>query len=49
MPPTGTNEGIEAAKTIRSAHPDIGVVVLSQFVEEDYAFELLKDGAAGLG
>jgi DNA-binding NarL/FixJ family response regulator len=49
MPPTGTNEGIEAAKTIRSLHPGIGVVVLSQFVEEDYAFELLKDGAAGLG
>ena len=49
MPPTGTNEGIEAAKAIRSAHPAIGVVVLSQFVEEDYAYELLKDGAAGLG
>ena len=49
MPPTGTNEGIEAAKEIRAAHPTIGVVVLSQFVEEDYAFDLLKDGAAGLG
>jgi DNA-binding NarL/FixJ family response regulator len=49
MPPTGTNEGIEAAKTIRASHPGIGVVVLSQFVEEDYAFDLLKDGAAGLG
>ena len=49
MPPTGTNEGIEAAKTIRATHPEIGVVVLSQFVEEDYAFDLLKDGAAGLG
>jgi DNA-binding NarL/FixJ family response regulator len=49
MPPTGTNEGIEAAKIIRAAYPQIGVVVLSQFVEEDYAFDLLKDGAAGLG
>ena len=49
MPPTGTNEGIEAAKEIRAAHPAIGVVVLSQFVEEDYAFDLLKEGAAGLG
>ena len=49
MPPTGTNEGIEAAKTIRATHPEIGVVVLSQFVEEDYAFDLLKDGASGLG
>jgi DNA-binding NarL/FixJ family response regulator len=49
MPPTGTNEGIEAAKAIRASHPQIGVVVLSQFVEEDYAYDLLKDGAAGLG
>lgn len=49
MPPTGTTEGIEAAKLIRSAHPDIGVVVLSQYAEEDYAYELLKDGAAGFG
>jgi DNA-binding NarL/FixJ family response regulator len=49
MPPTGTNEGIEAAKTIRAEHPEIGVVVLSQFADEEYAYELLKDGAAGLG
>ena len=49
MPPTGTNEGIEAAKRIRAEHPDIGVVVLSQFAEEEYAYDLLKDGAAGLG
>ena len=47
MPPTGTNEGIEAAKQIRAEHPEIGVVVLSQFVEEEYAYDLLKDGAAG--
>jgi DNA-binding NarL/FixJ family response regulator len=49
MPPTGTNEGIEAAKRIRAKHPEIGVVVLSQFAEEDYAYDLLRDGAAGLG
>ncbi|MEA2580126.1 MAG: hypothetical protein QOE83_1018 [Actinomycetota bacterium] len=49
MPPTGTNEGIDAAKRIRAEHPEIGVVVLSQFVEEEYAYDLLKDGAAGLG
>jgi DNA-binding NarL/FixJ family response regulator len=49
MPPTGTNEGIEAAKLIRAAHPQIGVVVLSQFADEDYAYDLLKDGAGGLG
>jgi DNA-binding NarL/FixJ family response regulator len=49
MPPTGTDEGIAAAKEIRSAHPEIGVVVLSQFADEAYAYDLLKDGAAGLG
>lgn len=49
MPPTNTTEGIDAARRIRSEHPDIGVVVLSQFAEEEYAYELLKDGAGGLG
>ena len=49
MPPTFTTEGIDAAKLIRSQNPAIGVVVLSQYVEEDYAFELLADGVAGLG
>ena len=49
MPPTNTTEGIEAAKRIRSEHPGIGVVVLSQFADEAYAYDLLKDGAAGLG
>jgi DNA-binding NarL/FixJ family response regulator len=49
MPPTHTTEGIDAAKQIRADHPDIGVVVLSQYVEEEYAFELLADGVAGLG
>jgi len=49
MPPTHTTEGIEAARRIRAAHPDIGVAVLSQYAEEEYAYELLKDGAAGLG
>ena len=34
MPPTHTTEGIDAAKQIRSEHPSIGVVVLSQYVEE---------------
>ena len=49
MPPTNTTEGIDAARKIRAEHPEIGVVVLSQYAEEDYAYELLKDGAAGLG
>ena len=48
MPPTHTNEGIAAAKRIRAKH-GVGVVVLSQYVEEDYAFELLAEGVAGMG
>jgi DNA-binding NarL/FixJ family response regulator len=49
MPPTNTTEGIDAARRIREEHPEIGVVVLSQYAEEEYAYDLLKDGAAGLG
>jgi DNA-binding NarL/FixJ family response regulator len=49
MPPTFTDEGIVAARQIRAAHPGVGVVVLSQYVEEEYAYELLRDGAAGVG
>jgi DNA-binding NarL/FixJ family response regulator len=49
MPPTHTTEGIDAAKQIRVDHPSIGVVVLSQYVEEDYALALLSDGVSGLG
>ena len=49
MPPSHTNEGIVAAKQIRARHPKIGVVVLSQYVEEEYAFELLSEGVAGMG
>ena len=49
MPPTGTDEGIRAAKRIRADHPEVGVVVLSQFADEEYVYDLLKDGAAGLG
>ncbi len=49
MPPTYTTEGIDAARRIRAEHPGTGVVVLSQYVEEDYAFDLLKEGVSGLG
>ncbi len=41
-------EGIDAAHAIRSAHPATGVVVLSQYADESYAFELFRDGTAGL-
>ncbi|MEV0800237.1 response regulator transcription factor [Kribbella sp. NPDC050281] len=49
MPPTHTVEGIHAAKRIRADFPEIGVVVLSQYIEDEYALELLEDGVAGLG
>jgi DNA-binding NarL/FixJ family response regulator len=49
MPPTFTTEGIDAAKRIRAELPGTGVVVLSQYVEEDYALDLLADGVEGLG
>src|SRR4051812_26006041 len=49
MPPTFSTEGIDAAKRIRSSYPGTGVVVLSQYVEEDYALLLLSDGVEGLG
>jgi len=48
MPPGHDMEGIEAAHRIRAKHPEVGVVVLSQHSDEAYAFELLKDGTAGL-
>src|SRR5881275_683485 len=49
MPPTWTAEGIEAARRIRAEHPRIGVVVLSQYAEDAYAVDLLKEGTGGLG
>ncbi len=48
MPPTHTDEGVRAARQIRAEHPDVGVVVLSQYVEPEYAFRLFEDGSAGL-
>jgi DNA-binding NarL/FixJ family response regulator len=49
MPPTQTDEGVRAAKVIRSELPEIGVLVLSQYVEEQYVMELLGDSAEGVG
>ena len=43
MPPTNTDEGIVAAQRIRNAHPDVGVLVLSQYVEPGYAMQLLEE------
>lgn len=47
MPPTGTDEGLQAATWIREHHPAIGVVVLSQFTSPSYALALLESGSAG--
>jgi DNA-binding NarL/FixJ family response regulator len=48
MPPGHHMEGIEAARAIRTEHPKIGVVVLSQHTDESYARALFSDGSAGL-
>jgi DNA-binding NarL/FixJ family response regulator len=47
MPPTNTDEGIVAATTLRSTHPEVGVVVLSQYVEPGYALQLFDGGSQG--
>jgi DNA-binding NarL/FixJ family response regulator len=49
MPPTHTDEGLQAARALRARHPTLGVLVLSQYVRPSYAFELLEDDARGVG
>lgn len=49
MPPTHTDEGLRAARSIRAELPDTAVLVLSQYVEEDYAVDLLAGSAEGIG
>ena len=49
MPPTHTREGLDAAQRIRAEHPEVGVLVLSQYVEPHHAIQLLQDGASGVG
>jgi DNA-binding NarL/FixJ family response regulator len=49
MPPTHTDEGLKAALEIRERFPETGVLVLSAYVEETSALELLSDDAAGIG
>jgi len=44
MPPTWTNEGLVAAEAIRRNHPEVGVLVLSQHIEAEYAIDLVKEG-----
>ena len=47
MPPYNTDEGIQAAERLRTTHPDVGVVVLSQYATPSYALALLEGGSAG--
>ena len=49
MPPTNTTEGLQAALHLRVHHPEVAVLVLSQYVETRYAMELLAQGADGVG
>src|SRR5690242_19411966 len=49
MPPTHTDEGLRAAHRIRAEHPDTAVLVLSQYVEEAYALELLSESTERTG
>ena len=47
MPPTNTSEGIQAATTLRASDPDIGVIVISQYVSPHYALALFEGGTGG--
>jgi DNA-binding NarL/FixJ family response regulator len=49
MPPDHADDGLRAALAIRAAWPGTGVLVLSQFLEDAYAFDLVADGAQGVG
>lgn len=49
MPPDNTDDGLRAALEIRARQPDTGVLVLSQYVEEGYALDLVGDGDGGVG
>ena len=49
MPPSFTDEGLRAAIEARRRHPDVGVLVFSQYVETRYATQLLAGNAAGIG
>jgi DNA-binding NarL/FixJ family response regulator len=49
MPPDLTDDGLRAAQRIRSSQPEVGVVVLSQFLEDRYALDLVGERAQGVG
>ena len=49
LPPTQTDEGVRAAVDVRRRHPDVAILILSQYVEERYASDLLGGGSQGVG
>jgi DNA-binding NarL/FixJ family response regulator len=49
MPPTFSDEGLRAAHSLRETHPDVAVLILSQYVDTDYAFEILSGEVRGRG
>src|SRR5215831_3947300 len=49
MPPSQRMEGLDIANSLRGSHPEIAVIVLSQFAEPSYALALLEEGSAGRG
>ncbi|SHN83903.1 two component transcriptional regulator, LuxR family [Geodermatophilus obscurus] len=49
MPPTRTTEGLDAARSLAERHPDVGVLVLSAYVEPHYAMQLVESGTSGTG
>lgn len=49
MPPDHSDEGLRAARAIRASLPAVGILILSQYVDEHYALALLADGAEGIG
>lgn len=49
MPPTHSTEGLEASRRIRREHPEIAILLLSQYIETRYAIELLRENPAGIG
>jgi DNA-binding NarL/FixJ family response regulator len=49
MPPSHTDEGLQAAAEIRARHPSVGILVLSQYARPSYAMELLSNGTEGVG
>jgi DNA-binding NarL/FixJ family response regulator len=49
MPPTHSTEGLEASRRVRREHPEIAILLLSQYIETRYAVELLRENPAGIG